>query len=128
MTAKKKPFSGRLWDRFSTAVGVAGNDKDSNGMFCDIPVPIESTSRSLCADTGADVTETVDDKGGARVVNLDASCWVEAFFLRPGHRYNGEQSQMTAPRATMLDRFVIIKTFTLTSNGERRTLFSSDTL
>jgi hypothetical protein len=73
MTARKKPFSGRQWERFSVAVGVAGNDMVSY-MFCDIPVPIESTSRSLMSEAGADVTETADDSGGARAVNFVASC------------------------------------------------------
>jgi len=88
MTAKKKPFSGRQWERFSAAVGVAGSDIDSNDMFCDIPVPLESASRSLCGETGAEVEERVDDSGGPRILNLDPSCWVEAFFLGPVYRLN----------------------------------------
>ena len=74
MTARKKPLSGRQCDRFSMAVGVAGSEMDSKGVFCDIPVPIESMSRSLCGETGAEATERVEVNGGARMVNFDASC------------------------------------------------------
>lgn len=81
MTARKKPFSGRQVDLFSVAVGVAGNETDSKGVAGESPVANASMPLSLCGETGADATESVDDMGGARIVNFDASCWADAFFL-----------------------------------------------
>lgn len=89
ITAKKNPFSGRQVDLFSVAVGVAGNETDSKGAADEIAVANASMPLSLCGETGADATERVDDKGGARIVNFDASCWADAFFL--GAAIRGEQ-------------------------------------
>lgn len=81
MTARKKPFSGRQLDLFSVAVGVAGNETDSKGVPGEAPVTSASIALSLCGETGADTTERVDDMGGASIVNFDARCWADAFFL-----------------------------------------------